>query len=372
MKRGRVVAAMTRRLALAVAGASLGCLALACGPSSTATQPTTATQADTDRPPSADGDDAGPRARVPVGFGEVVDDLEGKVVAVISTVERRDDDGRNRVQRGIGAGVIVSEAGEILTNEHVVASASAVHVELADLRRVEARVLVREPRLDLALLRLEQPVAGLEPVRFRDHPARPGEWVMAVGQPFGLGNTVTVGIVSGLARDFAELGGPEGLRPDGVWSFIQTDASVNIGNSGGPLVDVDGEVVGITTAVRVDGQGLAFAIPVEIVDHFLTEIREHGRVRHPRLGIRAKNVGPEVFPARMRAVAVTQVDPGGPGDAAGLRADDIVLAVEGEPVGRVSDVTYRVLLHGAREPLRLSVARGETRLELELQPTFDE
>lgn len=351
--------------------AALAVLA-ACGSNGAATDRGSASTVRADdhgSPTVTSADEPSATARVPVGFADVVSSLEGSVVAVISTVERRDDDGRNRVQRGIGAGVIVSSTGEILTNEHVVASASAVHVELADLRRVPAHVVVRDPRLDLALLRLEQPVDDLRPVTFRDVPARPGEWVMAVGQPFGLGNTMTVGIVSGLGRDFAELGGPDGLRPDGVWSFIQTDASVNIGNSGGPLVDIRGEVVGITTAVRVDGQGLAFAIPVELVHHFLDEIREQGRVRHPRLGIRAKNVGPEVYPARMRAVAVTHVEDGGPGDEAGLLAGDIILAVDGEPVGRVSEVTYRVLLHGADGKLALTVARdGDATTELTLRP----
>ena len=173
--------------------------------------------------------------------------------------------------RGIGAGMIVSANGQVLTNEHVVASAEQVDVELSSRDRVSAQVLVRDPLLDLALLQLDTRVEGLIPVEFRDQSAVPGEWVMAVGQPYGLGNTVTVGVVSGLGRDYVDLGRPKGLRADGIWSFIQTDASINIGNSGGPLVDVRGKVVGITTAVRRDGQGLAFAIPGDMARRFIEE-----------------------------------------------------------------------------------------------------
>ena len=168
-------------------------------------------------------------------------------------------------------------------------------VELANHDRVGATVVFADPLVDLALLRLDAPVEGLVALPLRTRTARPGEWVMAVGQPYALGNTVTVGVIGGLGRDYTDLGRPPGLRADGLWSFIQTDASINIGNSGGPLVDLDGAVVGITTAVRRDGQGLAFAIPAAMAQHFLSEVRTHERVRHARLGIRADNGGQNNF-----------------------------------------------------------------------------
>ncbi|MCA9689732.1 MAG: trypsin-like peptidase domain-containing protein, partial [Myxococcales bacterium] len=177
-------------------------------------------------------------------FAAVSEAVAPSVVTVVSTLssERRDDNGRARVVRGIGSGMIVSARGQVLTNEHAVVGARAVDIELPTRTRVRARVVHADPLLDLALLELEEPASDLQPVTFRARPPRPGEWVMAVGQPYGLGNTVTVGVISGLGRDHQDLGHPEGLSRDGYWSFIQTDASINTGNSGGPLVDIRGEV----------------------------------------------------------------------------------------------------------------------------------
>jgi S1-C subfamily serine protease len=217
-------------------------------------------------------------------------------------------------------------------------------------------------------LRLQQPVPGLVPVRFRAAPARRGEWIIAVGQPLGLGHTVTAGVVSGLGRDHADLLSPSALRPDGVWSFIQTDASINIGNSGGPLLDRDGEVVGITTAVRRDGQGLAFAIPAAMATRFIDEVRTHGRLRHPRLGIRAENVPAGTVPGRGPAVRITQVDEDGPGAKAGLRVGEVLLSVGGQPVRRVGEVAYLAQLTGVGSELALVVHADDAVREFVIVP----
>ena len=190
----------------------------------------------------------------------------------------------------------------------------------------------------------------------------PGEWVMAVGQPFGLGHTVTVGVISGLHRDHADLGRPEGLRADGIWSFIQTDASINIGNSGGPLVDAEGAVVGVTTAVRSDGQGVAFATPAPMVRRFLEEAWTHGRVRKARLGIKADNsfVSADTDSAlagRGAVVRVTEVDETGPAAKAGLVEGDLILSIGGRPVERVSDVAYLTQLLGVGSRVQLTIKR---------------
>jgi S1-C subfamily serine protease len=181
---------------------------------------------------------------------------------------------------------------------------------------------------------------------------------MAVGQPFGLGNTVTVGVIGGLGRDHHDLGRPEGLQPGGYWNFIQTDASINIGNSGGPLVNASGRVVGITTAVRNDGQGLAFAIPAPMAERFLDEARTFGRVRKTRLGINANDVtNPTDGPGTV--VQVTKVEPGGPGARANLEKDDVILRIDGTPVSRVSDVAYLAQLSGVGRKITLTVRRGD-------------
>jgi S1-C subfamily serine protease len=253
----------------------------------------------------------------------------------------------------------VSARGQVLTNEHVVAGASRVEVELSTFDRVPVRVLYADALLDLALLELETPHDGLLPVEFAEGAAAPGQWVMAVGQPFGLGHTVTVGVISGLGRDHVDLGRPAQLRPDGIWSFIQTDASINIGNSGGPLVDVDARVVGITTAVRADGQGLAFAVPAEMARRFLDEVWTYGRVRHPRLGIKADNATAGELPGRGSVVRITQVDPDGPGAKAELQVGDFVLAIDDRPVARVSEVAYRTQLLGVGARMIFTIKRGE-------------
>jgi len=292
-------------------------------------------------------------------FAAVASRVGPAVVTVIATVREPEGDTKSKVVRGVGSGMIVdAAAGQVLTNEHVVASASRVEVELADRERVTAQVVFADDMLDLALLQLVRTPSELQAVVFADRAPRPGEWVMAVGQPFGLGHTVTVGVISGLRRDHDDLGRPEGLRPDGIWSFIQTDASINVGNSGGPLVDVDGRVVGITTAVRRDGQGLAFAVPGEMALRFLDEVRTHGRVRRARLGISAENVLEHELPGDGEIVRVTKVDNDGPASRAGITVGDIVLAIDGEPVRRVSDVAYITQLHGAGARMAMTIQRG--------------
>jgi len=290
-------------------------------------------------------------------FAKITERLSPSVVTVVSTVEKGGDAAASTV-RGLGSGMVVSAGGQILTNQHVIAEASSVEVELTTHDRMTAKVLVADPMLDLALLEITDPVRQLEPVEFLDHDPVPGQWVMAVGQPLGLGHTVTVGVISGLHRDFGDLGRPSGLRADGIWSFIQTDASINIGNSGGPLVNADGKVVGITTAVRNDAQGLAFAIPSAMARRFLEEVWTYGRVRHARLGIRGENVGPRVFPGRGSSVRITHVEAGGPGAKAGLKRGDFILAISDIPVTRVSDVAYlsQLLGVGARIPMTIKTA----------------
>jgi len=302
---------------------------------------------------------AGGKTIVVPDFARVATELSPSVVTVISTVPGRTNQGERKNLRGVGSGMLVSALGQVVTNEHVVADASKVQVELSTRELLEARVIYADPLLDLALLEVRGGSNSLRPVEFSDRDPTPGEWVMAVGQPFGLGHTVTVGVISGLHRDHDDLGRPPGLDPQGIWSFIQTDASINIGNSGGPLVDADGLVVGIATAVRSDGQGLAFAIPAPMVRHFLEEVWTHGRVRHARLGIGAENAASGALPGRGSAVRVTKVDDNGPGLKAGLAEGDFILAINDQPISRVSDVAYLTQLHGVGAQLTIRRKRGD-------------
>ncbi len=297
----------------------------------------------------------------PPDFVELADRMSPSVVSVVSALPPEGRRGR-RPRRGVGSGMVVRADGQVLTNQHVIADAMSFAIQYADGSRVAAQLVHGDPALDLALLAPEIAVSPQVPVQLSERRPRPGEWTMAIGHPFGLGHTVTVGVISGLGRDHDDLGRPEGLDPDGVWSFIQTDASINLGNSGGPLVDLRGEVVGLTTAVRSDGQGLAFAVPAPMARKFLAEVHAHGRFRHALLGVDVSEDD------ERPAVRVTRVVPGGPAARGGLLPGDLILAVGEAPIARVSELAYHSRLGGVGVALALTVQRGATRLAVELVP----
>lgn len=285
-------------------------------------------------------------------FATVVDRIGPSVVSVICTLPIAG----GRPKRGIGSGTVVRADGLVITNAHVVpVEATAITIEYADQERVKARVLHREPLLDLAVLTPEPERVDQSPVVFRERPVRPGEWVVAVGHPFGLGDTVTVGVVSGLGRDWSDVGKPATLPAGGFFSFVQTDASINTGSSGGPLVDLRGEVLGIATAVRGEGEGLGFAVPAPMARRYLEEVLAHGRFRRVKLGIFADD--DDEFPGRVATVRVTRVEAAGPGAKAGLTPGDYVLGVAGVPVTRVSEVAYLTQLLGVEAPIEMQVQR---------------
>ena len=313
---------------------------------------------------SAAAASAVPSMPAPAGlpdFAELAGRMSPSVVSVVSALPPEGRKGR-RPRRGVGSGMVVREDGQVLTNQHVIADAMSFAIQYDDGTRVAARLVHGDPTLDLALLAPEIAESARTPVRLSERQPRPGEWTMAIGHPFGLGDTVTVGVISGLGRDHDDLGRPEELDPEGVWSFIQTDASINPGNSGGPLVDLRGEVVGLTTAVRSDGQGVAFAVPAPMARKFLAEVWTHGRFRHARLGVDVAEV--DEHPA----VRVLQVSPGGPAARGGLLPGDLILAVADVPIARVSELAYHSRLSGVDAPLVLAVQRGPTRLAVEVVP----
>lgn len=291
------------------------------------------------------------------------------VVSVVSRLPpepgRRGAAGR-RPRRGIGSGMIVRDDGQVLTNNHVIADATSFSIEYTEGTQIAGRLVYADPRLDLALIAPEVAESRRPTLTLSDRRPRPGEWVMAIGHPFGLGDTVTVGVISGLGRDHEDLGHPDELDPDGVWSFIQTDASINRGNSGGPLVDLRGEVLGVTTAVRADGDGVAFAVPAAMARKFLDEVWTHGRFRHARLGIDAVEI--DDLPGPYEAIRVQRVTPEGPGARGGLRAGDLILKVQDTPISRLSELAYLGRLSGVGVPLALQVQRGPTRLAVSIVP----
>lgn len=274
------------------------------------------------------------------------DAVSGVVASVSpSVLHIRALHGRNG-ELGGGSGVLISPDGYALTNSHVVHGASGIEATLSDGRTLLADVFGDDPATDLALLRL--PGSDLPFAALGDSNAlRVGDWVIAVGSPYGLSFTVTSGIVSALGRSLQSR--TRGRTIEGV---IQTDAPLNPGNSGGPLLDAEGHVVGINTAVFFPAQGLCFAIPSRTASHVISEMLQHGRVRRAWLGISAEEI---LLPARVvevnglgsnRGVAVRSVEAGGPAAGSGLRIGDILVALDGQPVATVSDL-HRLLGGGA-------------------------
>ena len=233
----------------------------------------------------------------------------------------------NRPVQGAGSGVIITGDGTILTNNHVVEGAKEVTVTLADKREFKAEVVGRDPKTDLAVLKIS---AGnkLAAANLGDsEQLQVGDWVLAVGNPFGLGNTVTSGIVSAKGRVIGA--GPYD-------DFIQTDASINPGNSGGPLFNMKGEVVGINTAIVSGGQGIGFAIPVNTAKPLIPQLVEKGKVTRGYLGVNIQTITPELAGVLklgdIKGALVADVIPGGAADKAGIKRGDVIVTFEGRRV----------------------------------------
>ncbi|HWP34950.1 MAG TPA: DegQ family serine endoprotease, partial [Thermodesulfobacteriota bacterium] len=263
-------------------------------------------------------------------------------------------------RQGIGSGFIVSEDGYILTNNHVVEDAEEIVVRLADEREFRARVVGRDPKTDIALIKIDVPGEKLTPVRLGDSDAlEVGEWVLAIGNPFGLDHSVTAGIVSAKGRVIGA--GPYD-------DFIQTDAPINPGNSGGPLVNLSGEVVGISTAIVAQGQGVGFAIPINLAKQLLPQLRERGVVSRGWLGVIIQRVTPELARSfrlpEERGALVADVMKGSPAEKAGVQRGDVVIEFNGAPVKEITDLTKLVAAARVGSEARLTVIRDGKRLTL--------
>lgn len=252
-------------------------------------------------------------------------------------------------KRGQGSGFVVDNAGHVVTNAHVVHGASRVRVRFADDREVEAEVRGEDPKLDLAVLELKD-AKGLTPVTFGSSDAlRVGEYAIAIGNPFGLGHTVTMGIVSAKSRSIGA--GPYD-------DFIQTDASINPGNSGGPLFNQRAEVIGINTAINAQAQGIGFAIPIDALKAVLPQLIEKGLVERGRLGVVIETREDDSPAAKAHGALIADVEPGSPGALAGLRAGDRIRSVEGVAIERSRDLPKRIAKFLPGETVHLGVERN--------------
>jgi Do/DeqQ family serine protease len=329
------------------------------------------------------------KAQVQLSFAPVVRQTSNAVVNVYATrSERRQNaameeffrrffgDGSSpgvppgRSQSSLGSGVIVDPSGLVITNNHVIENMNEVKVALADRREFEADIVLRDPRTDLAVLRLKN-ASNLQFVEFGDSEAlQVGDIVLAIGNPFGVGQTVTQGIVSALARTQVGISDYQ--------FFIQTDAAINPGNSGGALIDMNGRLVGINTAIysRSGGNiGIGFAIPSSMARVVLTSAKGGSRhVVRPWLGARLQPVDGEIATSlgleRPTGVLVTSVYDKGPAAEAGLKRGDAILSVDGQPVDNPDAFGYRFTLKGTQGQAPLTVLRGgkQTTVQVKLLP----
>ena len=266
---------------------------------------------------------------------------------------------RNQNRTALGTGFVIDAAGFVVTNAHVVDEADEVRVRLADDREFVADVVGRDPKSDLALLKIkgakDLPAATLG----SSEQLRVGEHVLAVGNPFGLGHTVTLGIVSAKARSIGA--GPYD-------DFIQTDASINPGNSGGPLFNWRGEVIGINTAIRAGANGIGFAIPVDALKDVLPQLRDKGHVERGKLGLAFQPLTPELAQALeiegSKGALVAEVDPSGAAARAGIKSGDVILAVNGVAIQHAEELPRNVARNPPGAQIKVTVARGKQRREV--------
>ncbi len=269
---------------------------------------------------------------------------------------------QQRQQHSLGSGFIIDEKGTILTNSHVVSQADEVEVELADGRKFKAEVVGADEKTDIAVIKIQSD-ANLPTVKLGDSSkVRPGDWVMAIGNPFGLEHTVTVGVVSAKGRLIG--GGPYA-------KFIQTDASINPGNSGGPLFDIDGEVIGINTMIYAGGQGIGFAIPIDLAKQLLPQLLEKGSVSHGWLGVAIQRITPELAKSfkleKEEGALVTEVYSGSPAAKAGLMRGDVITKFNDDDVEDPYDLSLYVGNSKPGSEAKIGVLRGGEKKEFKIK-----
>ncbi|MBW4421244.1 MAG: trypsin-like peptidase domain-containing protein [Myxacorys californica WJT36-NPBG1] len=280
---------------------------------------------------------------------------------------------REEVQRGTGSGFITSADGQIITNAHVVEGADTVTVVLKDGRRFPGKVLGADPLSDIAVVRIE--ATDLPTVRLGNSDQLvPGQLAIAIGNPLGLSNTVTQGIISATDRSTSDIG-----IPDKRINFIQTDAAINPGNSGGPLLNGAGEVVGVNTAIIQGAQGLGFAIPINTVQKVAQQLATTGRVEYPYIGVQMTELSPELQSqinqsnlgfqvTQTEGVVVLKVLPNSPAAQAQLRPGDVITNINGTAIETAGQIQQQVDATGINKPMRVTVNRNGQTQELTIRP----
>lgn len=272
---------------------------------------------------------------------------------------------RELKQQSLGSGFIIDKEGYIITNNHVVEGAEEIRVKLADKREFKARVVGRDPKTDIALLKISSVFKDLPTLQLGDSDKiRVGDWVLAIGNPFGLEHTVTQGIISATGRVIGS--GPYD-------NFLQTDAPINPGNSGGPLINLKGEIIGINTAIIASGQGIGFTIPSNMGKSIITQLKEKRKVTRGCIGVSIQTLTPELAHSfglkEPKDALVADVESGGPADIAEIKRGDIIISFNGKEIREMSDlpkivaetpigktVAVKIMRNGKEKVLRITIA----------------
>ena len=299
-------------------------------------------------------------------FADLVAEAKPAVVTVRAWVRKRNALGRQVSEpAGVGTGFVYDENGYLLTNNHVIEEAHEVIVTFADDREMPAQVVGADKPTDVAVLKVE--ATGLHALALGDSKAlRVGDWVVAIGNPFGLSYTVSKGILSAKGRTRDDV---KGLDPSGYFNFLQTDASINPGNSGGPLLNLAGQVVGINAAVRANANNIGFAIPMDMVVQLLPMLLKEGRIRRSAIGIVVDEVSQADADRLKRAREggkVVRVVAGKAGDKAGLAVGDITLAFDSKPVKDQNELRWLASIAGIARTVPIQVARGDRIFDLRI------
>lgn len=301
----------------------------------------------------------------PSSFAPLARNANPAVATVKARVERESVSGRRRtVAEGLGTAFIYDPEGYLLTNNHVVEGATAVSVILDDGRELHATVVGRDKRTDIAVMKVEE--KGLPALVLGDSDRiEVGDWVVAIGNPFGLSHTVSAGILSAKGRTRDDV---KGLDPSGYFNFLQTDASINPGNSGGPLLNLKGEVVGINAAVRANANSIGFAIPINMVKQLLPMLLRDSKIRRSAIGVVVDVLTPlqaeRLKRPDRKGAWVKSVLPGGPADQAGLAPDDVILAFDGKTVSDPNELRWLASIAGVNKVISLRISRMDRIFDL--------
>jgi serine protease Do len=310
----------------------------------------------------------------PLSFAPIAKRADPSVVTIYTSGEEegRTVFGRRRghTQKGLGTGFIVDKEGTIITNNHVIEGADEITVLLSDEHRYDAKVTGRDPRTDIAVVKIDG-AKDLTAIPLGDSDAlEVGDWVVAIGNPFGLSHTVSAGIVSAKGRG----GNDVRLDSSGYYNFLQTDASINPGNSGGPLLNLKGEVVGMNTAIRGDGaQGIGFAIPINMVKQLMPTLIKDGKITRSALGVvirDARDLSPEEHKqlkiAGEKGAVIQQIEPGGPAEKAKIEVGDVIVGFEGQTIDRGSLLQWLAGTSGVGKTVSVRVIRAGKPVDLKV------